>query len=293
MKPSSAELEKHNYQLDGNNRLWRYVTELFPPQTDIEKYVYVTQLAQARLVTRYVEHLRAHNSVNRGVLFWQLNDCCPAISWSAIDCLDRPKALYYYLKRAFADVILAVVPEYEKALANVQPKIAALAAVILNDSAAPVTATLHCTLLDLRADTLDALKMPVSVAPGKTSSPFKLPRALALPERPQSSALRLSLEKDGRILAQKLFLYLPDKYVEFHSSAVSAAVRRIDPHNCELTLTTDTLAKDVQVISDAPVHLSDNFFDVLPSKPAHLTVTAEDSDPADLAFTFLSAADVV
>ena len=37
-----------------------------------------------------------------GVLIWQLNDCWPAISWSAVDYNLVPKACHYYLARAYA-----------------------------------------------------------------------------------------------------------------------------------------------------------------------------------------------
>jgi beta-mannosidase len=293
MKPAALELEKHDYHLDGVNRLWRYLTELFPPQTDIGKYVYVTQLAQARQVTAYIEYLRANSIKNRGVLFWQLNDCCPAISWSAVDCLNQRKALYHYVTRAFADVLVTVVPEYETSRANVAPQVAALSTVIVNDSANPVTATLQCTLSDFNANTIDSLKMPVSVAPRTTSSPFKLPRALARPERPRSSVLRISLENNGCLLTERLFLYMPDKYLEWPPASISVAIHRLDDQTCELNLKTDTLAKDVQIIADVGHQLSDNFFDLLPSRPMRITVRTESPNPAELKYTLLTAADVI
>jgi len=38
-----------------------------------------------------------------GSLFWQYNDCWPAISWSSVDYSGEPKALQYRLKQYYAD----------------------------------------------------------------------------------------------------------------------------------------------------------------------------------------------
>ena len=92
-------LENHNHQLDGNSRLYRYTGDLFGAAENLPQFAYLSQITQARAVKAYVEHLRAHNFRNSGVLFWQFNDCSPAITWSAIDYIKQPKALYYYTKR--------------------------------------------------------------------------------------------------------------------------------------------------------------------------------------------------
>jgi beta-mannosidase len=36
-----------------------------------------------------------------GSLFWQLNDCWPGISWSAIDYYGRKKKLYFEVQKLF------------------------------------------------------------------------------------------------------------------------------------------------------------------------------------------------
>ncbi|MHC4634949.1 MAG: glycoside hydrolase family 2 protein, partial [Planctomycetota bacterium] len=79
----SLPIEKHNYQLDGNSRLYRYIGDLFGSPRSLEQFIYLSQLTHARAAKAYVEHLRAHSLRNNGVLFWQFNDCFPAITWSA------------------------------------------------------------------------------------------------------------------------------------------------------------------------------------------------------------------
>lgn len=62
-------LEKHNYQSNGNSRLYRYIGDLFGTTDNLEQFAYLSQVTQARAVKMFVEYLRVHNSRNRGVLF--------------------------------------------------------------------------------------------------------------------------------------------------------------------------------------------------------------------------------
>ena len=42
-----------------------------------------------------------------GSLYWQLNDCWGVISWSGTDYYGRPKALQYFVKKAFKDNLIS------------------------------------------------------------------------------------------------------------------------------------------------------------------------------------------
>ena len=54
-----------------------------------------------------VEHWRRNRGSRSGVLYWQLNDCWPVISWSSIDYYGRWKALHYAARRFYAPVLLS------------------------------------------------------------------------------------------------------------------------------------------------------------------------------------------
>src|SRR5205085_865972 len=53
-------------------------------------------------------HYRSWWPRTAGALVWQLNDCWPVTSWSAIDSDERPKPLFYALRHAFAPRLLTV-----------------------------------------------------------------------------------------------------------------------------------------------------------------------------------------
>ena len=65
-------------------------------------------------------------AVCMGTILWQLNDCWPVTSWSAVDGDGRRKPLWYALRRAYADRLLTV-----------QPRDGGLALVAVNDTAEP------------------------------------------------------------------------------------------------------------------------------------------------------------
>ncbi|MHC4075707.1 MAG: beta-mannosidase [Planctomycetota bacterium] len=278
LRIGSGSLEKHNYQLHGNSRIYRYIGDLFASARNIEQFVYFSQLTQARAVKTYVEHLRAHNFRNNGVLFWQFNDACPAISWSAIDYTMQSKTLYYYTKRFFAPLLVTAVPEFEIAKAGRLPQLKSISAVIVNDSARTITANLKCKLIDLFGRVLDHVTTPVAVGPYSNSIHFKLPRAIALPENPEKSALHLIFQGDGKKLAENLILYLPDKYIDWPKTQITAQVTSKDNKRWSLSLKSDAVAKDVQIQLTPdmpPLQLSDNFIDLIPPNLTHVTIVGE------------------
>ncbi len=265
-------IEKHNYQLDGNARLFHYLAELFGPPADMEQFVYLTQLTQARRVREYVEYLRAHNDVNSGVLFWQFNDCCPAVSWSAVDYLKKPKALYFYARRFFAPVLPTLVSQSNSPRPDIEPLPASARAVVVNDMSDPLTATLVCRLMDMQGNLLDKVAFPLAIGPLSTSAPLRLPKALVRPRDPHQSLLQLALENDDGTIAQNNFLYLPDKYMDWPKTQIVRTFTQLDDRKWTITLKSDTVAKDLQITTHLPAQLSDNYVDLIPQQPCELTI---------------------
>jgi beta-mannosidase len=91
------------------------------------------QVAQARAVTRMIEWFRCQMPRCMGAIFWQLNDCWPVVSWSAIDADGRDKPLWHAARRAFADRIVTFQPASQPARAGSDE----VALFLVNDSSAP------------------------------------------------------------------------------------------------------------------------------------------------------------
>ncbi|MFD5657757.1 glycoside hydrolase family 2 protein [Streptomyces hirsutus] len=111
LAPDSPGMLHHQKAEDGNGKLNRGVARHFtPPEDDFDRWHYLTQVVQARAVAAGIEHWRSHWPVCAGTVVWQLNDCWPVSSWSAVDGDGRPKPLYHELRRVYADRLLTLQP---------------------------------------------------------------------------------------------------------------------------------------------------------------------------------------
>src|SRR5690606_28036205 len=77
----------------------RMCDDFVPPEECFEDWLYLAQVMQARALSMGVEWFRALFPWNSGSLYWQLNDCWPVSSWSAIDGDGRLKPLWYASRR--------------------------------------------------------------------------------------------------------------------------------------------------------------------------------------------------
>jgi beta-mannosidase len=103
----------HNKQVEGQERILRFINSHFGLTTEFGAFAYLSQINQAEAMKFGVEHWRARKYRTAGTLYWQFNDSWPVFSWSSVDYFKRPKALYYYTRRFYADIL--PIAQYERA----------------------------------------------------------------------------------------------------------------------------------------------------------------------------------
>ncbi len=106
--PQSRLFEFHNKQVEGTERLFRFLAGHLKVETDFGRFIHAAQLNQALALKTCVEHWRSGWPRTAGVLIWQLNDCWPVTSWALIDSNLIPKAAYYWARRFFSPILLLV-----------------------------------------------------------------------------------------------------------------------------------------------------------------------------------------
>ncbi|WP_460219209.1 beta-mannosidase [Psychroserpens sp. MEBiC05023] len=104
---TSQGFKNHQKHSRGFQIIDNYMKRDFPVPTNAEDYVYVSQLLQAYGITKGIEAHRRARPYNMGTLYWQLNDCWPAVSWSSIDYFGNWKALHYHAKKSFDNIIVS------------------------------------------------------------------------------------------------------------------------------------------------------------------------------------------
>jgi len=107
--PDSAELKCHQKHPVGYQTISEYMKREGLNPRSLKEEIYMSQLLQAKGMGMAMEAHRRAKPYCMGSLFWQMNDCWPVVSWSAIDFYGNPKAVYYTAKHAFADVLVSPV----------------------------------------------------------------------------------------------------------------------------------------------------------------------------------------
>nr|WP_322633455.1 hypothetical protein [Glycomyces albidus] len=123
LTPESPGMIAHQKAAEGNTKLTRGLVPHFRVPDDMENWHWAMQLNQAMAVRFALEHFRSWAPRTMGAVVWQLNDCWPVTSWSAIDGEERLKPLWHGVRSAFAPRLVTVQQRGER-----------LAAVLCNDT---------------------------------------------------------------------------------------------------------------------------------------------------------------
>jgi beta-mannosidase len=103
-KLNSKVMKHHQKSYVGNGMILKHAMELFGKPKSFEEFVYFAQLTQAHAVTSAVSGHLLDAPRCMGSLYWQINDCWPAPTWSSMDYCGNWKALHYKMKDVFRNV---------------------------------------------------------------------------------------------------------------------------------------------------------------------------------------------
>ncbi|MFD6661838.1 glycoside hydrolase family 2 protein [Micromonospora chalcea] len=230
----SPGMTHHQKAADGDGKLRRGLDAHLPPPADFDDWHYLTQLNQARAIQLGVEHFRSHRPVCAGTVVWQLNDCWPVTSWSAIDGDGRRKPLWYALRRAYADRLLTV-----------QPRDGGLALVAVNETAeawnGPATVTRLTVTGEPRAKTSVDLDVPAY-----SSVVVELPAELA---RPDDGRAELLVADAGDAAERALWFFAEDRDVRWPAAEWDAVVEPADGGR-RVRVTARTVLRDLTLFAD-------------------------------------------
>lgn len=242
------------------------------PSTFTE-YVTNSMWCQAEGLRRAIEVARARMWTCSGTLIWQWNDCWPGITWSVLDVLDRPKAGYYAVRRAFAPVLLAAVEDAGMVGLS-----------LVNDTVDGVRDTVWWRLQRCTGEVISDGKADIEVAANSSGVVTTLP---APPDVLRSDAVLWfgtanRSTDDGRLL----FAEIRDLR---RPAATVTATWREQGSDLVGSFTTDAAAFFVHLEDpDGAAVFSDNWFDLPPGR-SHTVVLpgCADSDPSQMTLEWL------
>jgi beta-mannosidase len=167
----------HQKAADGNGKLDRGLVPHLGIPASFADWHWATQLNQARAVAYAIDHYRRWWPRTAGAIVWQLNDCWPVTSWAAIDFEERPKPLWYAIRRAFAPRKVIFVTED-----------GIVSAVVLNDTDLTWQGELQLSRQSLNGVTLAKVIVEVAVEP-RTATPIALAAEFSTTKDPSAEVV--------------------------------------------------------------------------------------------------------
>ena len=243
---SDDSFANHQKHARGFSLIREYMERDFPIPSKGADYVYMSQVLQAYGMTKGIYAHRRAKPYNMGTLYWQLNDCWPAVSWSSIDGLGNWKALHYQAKKAFKNVIISTSKNKKE-----------LDVYIINDTFSEIKDTLVISHLDFNGNVL-----------------FKEVALVSSPINSSKVVYKYQL-KNKEFDHNNTFLKIIFGESEYyHYFAKPKDLNLInDPLTIEtvknkdgflIKLKSETLQKNVFLFSEEKGTWQDNFFDILP-----------------------------
>ena len=250
----NSEVMRHRQKSStGNETIMHYITSYYDAPRDFDDFVYLSQLVQGHGIAHCIVANRRNRPVCMGSLYWQLNDCWPAISWSAIDYYGNKKALYYHSRDAFAPIIVSVVEDGGRLdVYTISDKLEAIEG-----------CNIVLTLEDFHGNKLSRHEVKCHIAPNATAKVTSLTTAdIVADDMKAKTLLDVRVEKDGKTMYSSKHYFLKPRDLDLPRPTVCHTVNR-DGDKATLTLTTDCLAKDVFIeIPAQGIDFSDNYFDI-------------------------------
>ncbi len=243
----SKAMKAHQKHKTGFETIETYMQRDYKVPKDLSKYIYVSQLLQRDGMKTAIEAHRSNQPYCMGTMFWQLNDCWPGISWSALEYDGTPKALFYHLKYLYHPHLLHV--------SNNQQSIQVS---IVSDSIQAFQAKLHICLKNFKSQILWETEQNISLDVLKVGQ-IKIDKK-ALPIFDSAAVyLQVELKSDLGTIAKTNYFYTSPQNLKLMPSKIKMQ----DMGNGLYSLHSDVFAKDVYVFSETQNYIfSDNFFDL-------------------------------
>lgn len=252
----SPVMSAHQRHPRGNQLVREYMLREYPEPKDFESFLYVSQVLQAEGIKIGAEHLRRIMPHNMGSLFWQIDDCWPVASWASIDYTGRWKALQYYARRFYHNILLS--PHEENGSLNFY---------IVSDRIQSTTAQLKVSLLDFAGRPLWSRSEDVEIPALNSKSYLSVPIDELLSGRDVKTVFVFAeLLVDGKVVSSNEHFFQPYKNLSLPRPQINTTAVRTSA-GFRVMLSADKLARAVYLsIPDYPGVFVDNYFDLIPGR---------------------------
>ncbi len=262
----SIVMQAHQKNKGGNERILTYMLREYREPKDFPSFVYLSQVQQAEIIKIGAEHLRRQRPRTMGSLYWQLNDCWPVASWASIDYYGRWKALHYYARRFYDDILISPFlhdnkPSLHDSVVDVY---------VVSDKLQPIFGTIHTRLLDFSGSILLDQTKDVQIPAQSSAIYLSLKTAdLSVKADLHRTFLVFDLQVNGKTVSRNLQFFDVTHNLDLPvAPSIESAVSKAG-EDYTVTLKSSKLARSVYLsFGELDVHISDNYFDLLPGDSA-------------------------
>lgn len=258
---NSKTITNHQKHSRGMSIIRDYMKNYYPVPEKPEDFIYVSQLLQAGGIVKGIEAHRRKKPYCMGTLYWQLNDCWPAISWSSVDYYDNWKALHYKAREAYKNIIISVKRKKDQLHIH-----------LINDKFKEVKGHLQSKLTDFEGNTLWQENNKVTL--NADTSIIVLSRDIEkiLKDHGSEKVVLVNEFITGEKLEDRDFYYFTQpKNLKLNHPEIKQQTEQ-KGKNITITLTCSSLAKDVYLKTPGMGHFSNNFFDMLPGRKYRISL---------------------
>jgi beta-mannosidase len=232
LTPESPGMIVHQKAIGGNDKLTDGLLPHLRLPNDMSDWHWAMQLNQAAAIRIGIGWFRSRAPICSGNIVWQLNDCWPVTSWSAVDGDGRAKPMLYALRHVNREQLLTIQPAPE-----------GLEAAILNDTDQRWDGELLLERRDYDGTIRAEATVPVAVEP-RSAQRIRIPDEIGTASAPERELVIAALHG-----VRDLWFF-----AEYRDSALAPAAFHAElkglPDGYELTVQARTLIRDLTLLID-------------------------------------------
>ena len=258
----SEGFKNHQKHHRGFQLIREYMERDFPVPDKAEDYVYMSQLVQAKGITKGIEAHRRAKPYNMGTLYWQLNDCWPAVSWSSIDYFGNWKALHYKAKQSFENILVSNTIDNDDDIIEV---------FVINDGMDAVENNLELEIRTFNGDSIWSINKDFKSEPLSNTRAYRIDFS------------GTKFQKDKAVLVTKFNgqtrydYFVKPKDLSLEQEPIEQSVVKTDK-GFQIELISTTLQKEVFLYTDSKGQFLNNFFDLMPNEKKVIQFISKNED---------------
>lgn len=256
----------HQKHTSGNALITRYLQHYYPKPKDKNSIFYLSQLIQAEGISEGIKAHISHLPYCMGTLYWQLNDCWPAVSWSSIDFYGYWKALHYYARKYYAPTI---------ATAEFKDETLIIRAIHTGIQPKKLNIKIDLYSFENKIKTIFETSVQVEYMHSYLLTSFPISAFDS-----NTTFLHVEIMENGKHLFEDVILFEHKKFIQFPIPNITCNVK-----NNSIELYAENLAIGVFLHDSTANIFEDNFFFILPKTTKCITAKNEISNTDNLSIT--------